>query len=87
MGQLGDNTDMVVTANIATEGKKTLTKELGKYGDKFNRINLFVMYSITHFDIVDQAIDNKVYEEACVIYGGSTWDIRQAGVIDRYCAS
>lgn len=62
---------MVVTADIATDGKKTLTKGLRKYGDKFNRVNLFVMHSTTYFDIVDQAIDNKVYEEAgVVIYGG-----------------
>ncbi|HGJ5858540.1 MAG TPA: major capsid protein [Arsenophonus nasoniae] len=68
---IGANTDMMVTANIATDGKKTLTKRLRKYGDKFNRVNLFVMHSTTYFDIVDQAIDNKVYEEAgVVIYGG-----------------
>ncbi|MCL8323717.1 Ig domain-containing protein [Providencia thailandensis] len=68
---IGNNKKMVVTADIATDGKKTLTKGLRKYGDKFNRVNLFVMHSTTYFDIVDQAIDNKVYEEAgVVIYGG-----------------
>lgn len=68
---IGNNKEMVVTADIATDGKKTLTKGLRKYGDKFNRVNLFVMHSTTYFDIVDQAIDNKVYEEAgVVIYGG-----------------
>lgn len=55
--------------DIATDGKKTLTKGLRRYGDKFNRVNLFVMHSTTYFDIVDQAIDNKVYK-GVVIYGG-----------------
>ena len=68
---IGANTDMVVTADIATDGKKTLTRGLRTYGDKFNRIALFVMHSTTYFDIVDQSIDNKLYEEAgVVVYGG-----------------
>ncbi|ATG17159.1 hypothetical protein CO695_12960 [Providencia alcalifaciens] len=68
---IGNNSNMVVSANIETDGKKTLTKGLRTYGDKFNRVALFVMHSATYFDIVDQAIDNKVYEEAgVVIYGG-----------------
>ncbi|EMM6472849.1 major capsid protein [Enterobacter hormaechei] len=68
---IGANTDMVVTADIATDGKKTLTRGLRKYGDKFNRVVLFVMHSATYFDIVDEAIANKIYEEAgVVVYGG-----------------
>jgi uncharacterized protein YjdB len=68
---IGANADMTVSADIATDGKKTLTKGLRKYGDKFNRVALFVMHSTTYFDIVDQAIDNKLYEEAgVVVYGG-----------------
>lgn len=68
---IGANTDMVVTANIATDGKKTLTKGMRKYGDKFGRISLFVMHSASYFDIVDEAITNKIYEEAgVVVYGG-----------------
>ncbi|KFA58955.1 hypothetical protein A9G48_02935 [Gilliamella sp. wkB18] len=71
MAAIGANTDMTVTADIATDGKKTLTKGLRKYGDKFNRVALFVMHSTTYFDIVDQAMDNKLYEEAgVVVYGG-----------------
>jgi uncharacterized protein YjdB len=71
MAAVGANTDMTVTADIATDGKKTLTKGLRKYGDKFNRVALFVMHSTTYFDIVDQAMDNKLYEEAgVVVYGG-----------------
>ncbi|EMK1731259.1 Ig domain-containing protein [Salmonella enterica] len=68
---IGANADMVVTANIATDGKKTLTKGLRKYGDRFSRVALFVMHSATYFDIVDEAIANKIYEEAgVVVYGG-----------------
>lgn len=68
---IGANTDMVVTADIATDGKKTLTKGMRKYGDKFGRISLFVMHSASYFDIVDEAITNKLYEEAgVVVYGG-----------------
>lgn len=68
---IGANDDMVVSANIETDGKKTLTKGMRKYGDKFGRIALFVMHSATYFDIIDQAIAEKIYEEAgVVVYGG-----------------
>jgi len=68
---IGANADMVVTADIETDGKKTLTRGLRKYGDKFNRVVLFVMHSAPYFDIVDEAIANKIYEEAgVVVYGG-----------------
>lgn len=68
---IGANADMVVTADIETDGKKTLTRGLRKYGDKFNRVVLFVMHSATYFDIVDEAIASKIYEEAgVVVYGG-----------------
>ena len=68
---ISSNADMVVTADIATDGKKTLTRGMRKYGDKFGRIGLFVMHSASYFDIVDEAITNKIYEEAgVVVYGG-----------------
>lgn len=68
---IGANQDMVVTANIEVDGKKTLTKGMRKYGDRFGRIALFVMHSSTYFDIIDQAIAAKIYEEAgVVVYGG-----------------
>jgi len=68
---IGSNPDMVVSANIETDGKKTLTRGMRKFGDKFGRIALWVMHSSAYFDIVDEAITNKIYEEAgVVIYGG-----------------
>ena len=68
---ISSNAGMVVTANIETDGKKTLTRGMRKFGDKFGRIALWVMHSSAYFDIVDEAITNKIYEEAgVVIYGG-----------------
>ena len=62
---------MVATGDWATDGKKVLTKGMRKFGDRFNRIAMFGMDSSTYFDLVDNAIDTKVYEEAgVVIYGG-----------------
>ncbi len=67
---IGANADMTVSADIATDGKKTLTRGLRKYGDKFNRVALFVMHSTTYFDIVDQAIDNKILRRS---WRGGLW--------------
>src|SRR5450830_75474 len=52
---IGSNADMVVSANIETDGKKTLTRGMRKFGDKFGRIALWVMHSSAYFDIVDDA--------------------------------
>ncbi|AZS50652.1 Ig domain-containing protein [Entomomonas moraniae] len=65
------NADMVANASIAKDGKKTLTKGMRKFGDRSARIALWVMDSTTYFDLVDQAITDKIYNEAdIVIYGG-----------------
>lgn len=69
---IGANAAMVATATFAADHKKVLTKGMRKFGDRFNRIGLFAMDSSTYFDLVDDAIDQKIYEEAgVVIYGGS----------------
>lgn len=66
------NAGMHVNASWANDGKKVLTRGMRKFGDRFNRIALFAMDSERYFDLVDQAIVNKVFEEAgFVIYGGS----------------
>lgn len=66
------NANMHVNGSWANDGKKVLTKGMRKFGDRFARIALFAMDSTVYFDLVDQAIDNKVYEEAgLVIYGGT----------------
>lgn len=69
---IGTVAAMNVSDTIATNGKKVLTKGLRTFGDASNRIGIFGMSSATYFDFVDEAIDNKVYEEAgIVIYGGT----------------
>lgn len=83
---IGNNNDMQVSADIATDGKKTLTRGLRKYGDKFNRVSLFVMHSATYFDIVDQAIDQKLYEEAgVVVYGGQPGTLGKPVLVTDRC--
>jgi uncharacterized protein YjdB len=70
-GAIGSNANMVTTAAFATDHKKVLTKGMRKFGDRFNRIAMFGMSSAVYFDLVDDAIDQKIYEEAgVVIYGG-----------------
>jgi uncharacterized protein YjdB len=68
---ISGNANMVATASWATDGKKVLTKGMRKFGDRFGRIALWTMHSDSYFDMVDQAIAEKVYEEAgVIIYGG-----------------
>lgn len=71
-GAINSNAAMVASGpTIASDGKKVLTNGMRRFGDRFERIGMFAMDSSTFFDIVDQAITNKVYEEAgLVIYGG-----------------
>lgn len=69
---IGANANMVASGSFAVDHKKVLTNGMRKFGDRFNRIALFAMDSATYFDLVDDAIDQKIYEEAgVVIYGGS----------------
>lgn len=70
-GAIGGNADMLVSAKLSEHGKKVLTKGMRKFGDKFGRIGLWVMDSASYFDIIDDAITTKLYQEAdTVIYGG-----------------
>lgn len=69
---IGSNAAMLATGSWATDGKKVLTKGMRKFGDRFGRIAMFGMDSATYFDMVDNAIDEKIFEEAgLVIYGGT----------------
>ena len=68
---IGANSDMVATGSWTTDGKKLLTKGMRRFGDRFSRIAIFGMDSATYFDLVDNAIDTKLFEEAgFVVYGG-----------------
>lgn len=85
-GAIGANTDMIVDGDLATEGKKVLTKGLRTMGDKFGMVAIWVMDSSAYFDIVDQAIDNKVYEEAgVVVYGGTPGTLGKPVLVTDKC--
>lgn len=85
-GAISVNTDMIVTGDLATEGKKVLTKGLRTMGDKFGQVAIWVMDSSTYFDVVDQAIDNKVYEEAgVVVYGGTPGTLGKPVLVTDKC--
>lgn len=72
MAAIGANAEMKATASISTDHKKVLTKGMRKFGDKFGRIGLWVMDSAVYFDLIDDAITNKVFEsEDQIIYGGT----------------
>ncbi|UOO89122.1 major capsid protein [Vitreoscilla massiliensis] len=72
VGAIGTNAAMQVSATFATHGKKVLTKGMRTFGDKFGRIGLWVMDSATYFDLVDDAIGEKLFGEIDqVIYGGT----------------
>ncbi|QLB23327.1 major capsid protein [Phocoenobacter skyensis] len=70
-GAIGSNSQMQTSGSISVDGKKVMTKGFRAFGDKFNRVGLWLMDSETWFDFIDQAIAEKIYEEAgVVIYGG-----------------
>lgn len=70
-GAITSNSAMNVEGNIALDGRKTLTKAMRKFGDKFNRVALWVMNSDTYFDIIDDALTNQIYSEGeIIVYGG-----------------
>lgn len=80
--------DMRVSDSVKTSGKKIFTKGLRKMGDKFERIALLAMHSTTFFDVVDEAIDNKIFNEAdIVIYGGQPGTMGKPILVTDKCAS
>ena len=70
-GAIGGNADMVVAGSWATDGKKVLTKALRTFGDASERLVLWLMHSSDFFDVVDDAITEKLFGEiGVVVYGG-----------------
>lgn len=68
---ISSNPDMVASGSFATDHKKVLTKGLRKLGDRSNDVVIFAMDSTTYSDLVDDAIDQKIFNETgYVIYGG-----------------
>src|SRR5690554_2349837 len=80
--------DMRVSDSVTKSGKKIFTKGLRKMGDKFERIALLAMHSTTFFDVVDEAIDNKIFNEAdIVIYGGQPGTMGKPILVTDKCAT
>ena len=80
--------DMRVDGSVKASGKKIFTKGLRKMGDKFERIALLAMHSTTFFDVVDEAIDNKIFNEAdIVIYGGQPGTMGKPILVTDKCAT
>src|SRR5690554_936159 len=78
---------MRVSGSVAN-GKKIFTRGLRKMGDKFERIALLAMHSATFFDVVDEAIDNKIFNEAdIVIYGGQPGTMGKPILVTDKCAT
>lgn len=71
-GAIGTNSAMKVKTKFSEHGKKVLTKGMRQFGDKFERIAIWVMNSDTYFDLVEDAIGQKIFGEVDqVIYGGT----------------
>lgn len=80
------NVGMVTTGILSTDGKKVLTKGLRKMGDKFSNTVIWIMDSSAYLDIVDQAIDNKIFEEAgVVVYGGTPGTMGKPVLVTDKC--
>lgn len=80
----------IVTANVfdATgETTKTLTADhlangMSKMGDQANQIVAWVMHSKNYFNLVRQAIADKIFEEAgMVVYGGAPGSLGKPVVV------
>ena len=88
-GAISANTTMIVDdKTLSSDGKKVLSAGLRTMGDKFGRIAIWVMDSGTYFDIVDQAITDKIYEEAgLVIYGGQPGTMGKPVLVSDACTA
>lgn len=70
-GAIEGNASMTVSGSWSTDGKKVLTKALRPFGDASERLILWGMHSADYFDLVDQAITDKLFGEIGItVYGG-----------------
>lgn len=78
---------LVVKGSFKTGApQKALSAGLRKFGDKAQRIRLFVMNSVDAFDFMESSIDNKLYEEAgMVVYGGAPGTLGKAVLVTDEC--
>jgi hypothetical protein len=71
-GALGSNSGVQATGNWSVDKHRIMTKGLRTFGDAASNVVLWAMDSNTYFDLVDNAIAEKIYNEAGqVIYGSS----------------
>lgn len=83
----------LTSANLVVKGtfkggapQKALSAGLRSFGDKAQRIRLFVMNSVDAFDFMDSTIDNKLYDEAgIVVYGGQPGTLGKAVLVTDEC--
>lgn len=80
--------DNIVGASFATDGKKAYTKGLRTLGDKASRVVLWMMNGDTYYDAVDQAIGEKLFDEAVsVVYGGEPGTLNKPTLVTDKCPS
>jgi hypothetical protein len=85
-GAIGANSAVVATGSWATDSKKLLTKGLRTFGDRSSAVSVLVMSSHNYWNMVDDAIDEKLFEEAGqVVYGGSPGSMGKRVLVTDYC--
>lgn len=86
-GAISTQSALVVSGKtIATNGKKILTAGLRTFGDRASRISAWVMHSSRYWDLVDKAIDDKIFEEAgTVIYGAQPGTFNRPAIVTDNC--
>ena len=80
------NTDMVATADWDADAHKVLTKGLRTLGDRFGRVAVWAMDSEQYFNVVDNALSEKLFEEAgVVVYGGAPGTMGKPVLVTDRC--
>jgi hypothetical protein len=83
---IGANTDMTTDGVWGVDGHKVLTKGLRLMGDRSGRVATWAMDSATYFDLVDNAIGTKLFEEAgLVVYGGTPGTFGKPALVTDKC--
>lgn len=76
------NVNNITAAPVKTISASGLNNTLRKMGDAASDIVAWVMHSQSHFDLVQQAIGDKIFEEAgLVVYGGAPGTLNRPVVV------
>ena len=77
---------MTVKGTVGADGTKLFTKAMRRFGDKAERVKLFVMHSATYHDLVDKAISEVTYQsESVVLYNGSPASLGRPILVTDRC--